>query len=151
VTTTFTDAIDRRVVAQDSAEDIGQVKTFICDRSGTRVIKLQVAGRKRSAEIVDYGDVSSFGPDAVMIRSASCVHPLETERSADQVRGHVEYLGARVLSVEGVEHGTVTDVHFDETNGAVVGILGDVVGRVAAEEIRSLGTYAVVIAEPKVS
>lgn len=144
MTTSFTDAMKRKVVAEDTADDIGKVKTFVCDVSGTKITQIQVAGRKRNAELVDYSAVASFGADVVLIRSEGDLHEADDERANEMVRGNIEYIGSRVLSSDGQEHGKVTEVHFDEANGDVVAFLGDVVGRVEASKIRSLGSYAVV-------
>lgn len=145
MTIAFTEAIDRKVVAEDTADDLGEVKTFICDVAGKRVTRIQVAGGSRKPQLVDYADISSFGTDVVLVRKATDVHEADDDRTTDMVRGDVEYIGSRILTTDGREDGKVTEVHFDETNGDIIALLGDTIGRVAAEDIRGLGSYAVVV------
>ncbi len=145
MSSTFTSAIGRKVVDAATADDVGKIKTFVVDQTGRRITRLQVAGTKRHPQMVDWADVSSFGEDVVLIASRSALHEPGEERTTDIVKGHVEYVGARILTVEGVERGTVDDVHFDAETGDVKALMGDEVGRVDAARIRSLGTYAAVI------
>ena len=53
-------------------------------------------------------------------------------------------LGTRVLTVDGRELGTVTDVEFDTDSGAVVRVQTDQ-GPIEPDRLRSLGSYALVV------
>ncbi|MDH3302344.1 MAG: PRC-barrel domain-containing protein [Acidimicrobiia bacterium] len=142
--TTFTSAIGRNVVDSATADDVGSVKTIVVDQEGRRITGIQVAGRKRHAQMVDWGDVDSFGEDVVLISSKRAIHEPVEERTADTVKGDVHYIGSRVLTVDGAELGRVKDVHFDTDTGEVIALMSDS-GRVEADRIRSLGTYAAVV------
>ena len=140
-------ALGRRVVAVDTAEDIGAVKSFVLDRSGQRITQLHVAGGKRSAELVNWSDVTAFGADAVMVASRRAVTDSVEERADQMVRGRVEVIGARVLDTEGFEHGAVTDIEFDTDDGTVLAAVGHGT-RWPGDSIRSLGGYALIIDPP---
>lgn len=140
----FTSAIGRKVVDSATADDVGEVKAFVVDQAGRQITRIQISGRSRHAQLVDWADVNSFGDDVVLISSQSAIHEPTEERTTDIVKGDIHYIGTRILSVEGVELGTVEDVHFDTGSGAVIAIMGDN-GRVEAARIRSLGTYAAVV------
>lgn len=145
MTTSFTSAIGRKVIAANSADDVGKVKTFVVDQAGTSITQIQVTGRKRNAELVNWQDVEAFGPDALIIKDVVHLHEAPDERTEEMVRGTVEYLDSLILSDDGEELGTVSDVHFDEKSGEIVGVLGETVGRVEGDKIASLGSYALVI------
>ena len=141
---TVSAAIGRRVVAQDTADEIGQVKAFVIDHSGRQVERIQVAGHKRNARLVDWSAIATFGSDAVMVAAHDDVGEAADERDQEVVRGEVTVLGARILDTTGLEHGRVTDVAFDPTTGAVVDVVGGD-AHIAPDRIRSLGTWALVV------
>lgn len=139
------ETIGRRVVASDTAEEIGEVKTFVISPDGKSVTQLQVTGRKRNAMLVDWNDVDSLGADVVMVSGLDRLHEPDDDRADDMVRGNIEFVGSRVVSTDGRDLGTVSDVHFDDVSGEVLALIGDGVGRVGAENIHSLGSYAAVV------
>lgn len=137
-------ALGRRVIASDTADEIGEVKAFVVDRSGRSIDRVQVAGRARHARLIDWSDIATFGPDAVMVVAHDAVHEPADDRDAEVVRGNVEVLGARILDTAGFEHGTVTDLRFDPRSGDIVGVVaGD--ASIDRQRIRSLGTWALVV------
>lgn len=140
----FTSAIGRKVIDSATADDVGEVKAFVVDEAGRKITRIQIAGRSRHAQLVDWDDVDSFGDDVVLISSRGAIHESTEERTTDIVKGDIHYIGSRILSVEGVELGTVEDVHFDTETGEVMALMGDS-GRVEGTRIRSLGTYAAVV------
>ena len=140
----FTKAVGRKVVDSATADDVGEIKTFVVDQAGRRITRIQVAGRNRNPQMVDWADVKSFGDDVVLITSQSAIHDATEERTTDIVKGAVDYIGTRIITVDGEELGAVDDVHFDTGTGEVIAIMGNN-GRVEAARIRSLGTYAAVV------
>jgi uncharacterized protein YrrD len=140
-------ALGRRVVAVDTAEDVGTVKAFVLDHTGRHITHLHVAGGRRSAQLVNWSDLTAFGSDAVMVASQDAVTDSVQERADEMVRGHVEAIGARVLDTAGFEHGTVTDIQFDPDNGTVLAAVG-VDSRWPGDTIRALGSYALIIDPP---
>ncbi len=140
-------ALGRRVVAVDTAEDVGEVKAFVLDRSGRKITQLHIAGGKRSAQLVNWSDLTAFGADAVMVATQSAVTDSVEERAEEMVRGPVHTIGARVLDTEGFEHGTVTDVEFDPTDGSVLAAI-EADARWPGDTIRALGSYALIIEAP---
>ena len=138
------ESLGRPVVAADTAENVGEVKAFVLDRSGRTITQLHIAGRKRSAAMVNWSDLSGFGTDAVMVASHDTFTDSVEERADEMVRGHVEVIGARVLDTDGFEHGVLADLEFDPATGAVIAAIGD--GRQwPSDAIRSLGSYALVV------
>lgn len=141
----LTEVLGRKVVALDDAEDIGTFEAIVPDRAGRVIERIQIGGRKRSPELVDWDRVTSVGKDAVMVESADAAHQSREDEPDDlYVRGKIEIIGARVLDTDGFEAGEVTDLHFDTETGEITAAMTDD-GRIPAERIRSLGTYALVI------
>ncbi len=137
-------ALGRRVVAQDTADEVGEVKAVVIDRSGRHVERIQVAGHKRNPRLVDWSAIATFGPDAVLLTAHEDVGDAVDDRDREVARGAVAILGARILDTAGFEHGRVADVELDPVTGDVLGIVGDG-ARIDAEHIRSLGTWALVV------
>ncbi len=133
------------VVALDTAEEIGEVKHFVVSSDVSRIERLHIDGRRKKAVFAEWGDIESFGPDRVMVRTEGSSSQSEDERDIDAAKGKVELLGSRVLDTAGFERGTVTDATFDGATGQIADItLSD--GRTtAAANVHSLGSYAVVI------
>ena len=137
-------ALGRRVVAQDTADEVGEVKAVVIDRAGRRIERIQVAGPKRHPRLVDWSSIASFGPDAVILGDHDDIGDPVDDRDQEVVRGDVAVIGARILDTAGFEHGRVADVTFDPETGAIVGVVGDD-AHIAADHIRSLGTWALVV------
>jgi len=145
----LTECIGRRVIASDSAEEIGEVKRFVFDQSGRSITQVQIGGRKRKAELVDWADIGSFGADAVMVTSADRVHHPIDDRQEAMVDGDIAYLGVKVLSSDGVQVGKVDAVHFDESSGTVLGAeISEGFGLVPTDRIHGLGSFALVVSAP---
>lgn len=133
-----------RVVALDTAEEVGTVKAFVVDRSATRVERLQVAGRKKHALFADWSSLESFGEDVVMVKTADSLTESDDARDVDAAKGAISILGARILDSDGFEHGTVSDAVFDARTGDIIEVHGPD-GAIDAGSIRSLGSYALVV------
>lgn len=144
-TSSVAEIMGRKVISVAGGEDVGEIKAVVVDRGANRIERFQVGGRKRSPEMIDWEQVQSIGSDAVMITAAEDVHESRKDEPDDlYVRGDIEIIGATVLDTAGFERGSVTDLHFDADSGAVLAAMTND-GRVAAEQLRSLGTYALVI------
>ena len=70
--------------------------------------------------MLEWSSVAAFGADAVMASSGDDPSTIDNDHQKAAVKGDVTMLGARVLTVEGVEVGTVDDVEFDTDSGTVV-------------------------------
>lgn len=140
----FKDAHGRSVVAADSAETLGEVKALIVDASASRVDGIHVAGGGRSATIIPWSSVRSFGADAVIADAADALQPVTDERETQAVKGKLAALGSRVLTTSGFSMGTTEDVFFDAATGNLTEVLTEQ-GTIEASRIRSLGSYALIV------
>jgi uncharacterized protein YrrD len=139
-------ALGTKVIDIASAEVVGKVKEFVVDRSGTDIVRLQIAGRKKRAQFVDWSQVSSFGADAVMVTVATTDDPASGDpvSSTGADDGRAGLLGARILDTGGFEHGAVDDAMIDGDSGTVVEIRGGGEG-FNGSAVRGFGSFAVVV------
>ncbi len=137
-------ATGRRVVASDTAEEVGVVKAFVVTQPPTNIAALHVTGRKRSAQLVDWAHVTGFGPDAVMIESAGTLRDVVDDTEKLAVSNHTQLLGIRVLDTLGTEHGTTDDAVFEPSDGSIISATNGT-ARWDGGALRSLGSYALVV------
>ncbi|MDQ6804034.1 MAG: PRC-barrel domain-containing protein [Actinomycetota bacterium] len=143
----FTSAVGRKMVSRASAEELGSLTRIVVDVPQRKVSSL-VMGKGRKAVLVDWDQVSGFGPDAVMIADESALHQPRDEREKAAADGKLELVGRRVLSDMGEELGETSDVLLDSTTGTVETL---VIGEreVPATSILGAGSYAVVVKAPE--
>jgi uncharacterized protein YrrD len=134
------DVTGTRVMSRASAQKMGKVERVLLGVPPRRVVALQV-GRD---QLVDWRDVSGVGTDAVVVESEERVRQATDAREERAMAGDFDWKGKRVLSDHGNELGTVTEVELDEATGAIEAVL-TTEGRVAAERLRALGSYCLVV------
>jgi uncharacterized protein YrrD len=138
------EAMGRSVVARDTAETVGQVVGAVVDPASRRIVALQV-GKGHKGRLADWTSLTGVGPDAVVVDTAASLREPRREREERVVKGDVPLLGGRVLTDRGDLLGALDDVEFDESTGAVEALVaGD--ESIAAARLRSIGSYAVVVA-----
>lgn len=134
----FLNALGRSVVAGDSAENIGAVKSFVVSEDAGHICSIHIGGHRRGAMFLAWQSVGSFGPDAIVAKARP-----ETGWKPD--RFGVDLIGSRVLTTTGFIAGKVLDVRFETTDGSVVSVETDA-GSIDAARLRSVGLYALVVA-----
>lgn len=144
MTETMTNAAGRRVVAADTAEELGEVKGFVIDATATTIDAIHIAGRGKKATVVPWSSISSFGDDAVMVNQAEQTAQAGSDREVESVKGQIAMRGSRILTTHGFEDGTVDDATFDASTGAITAVTGTN-GTIDGSRLRSLGTYALVV------
>lgn len=142
----FTAAVGRKLVSRASAEELGSLSHLVVDVPQRKVTSL-VTGKGRKAALVDWDQVSGFGPDAIMIADEGALHRPRDDRESAAAEGKLEFVGRLVLSDMGDELGEVTDVIFDPATGTIETlVIGD--REVPASSILGAGSYAVVVKAP---
>ena len=142
----FAAASGRKIVSRTSAEELGNLAHIVVDVKRRQVASL-VVGKGRKALLIDWEQVSGFGPDAVMVADESALHPPRDDREHAAASGKLELVGKRALSDMGNDLGTVTDVVFDPVTGALENlVLGD--RETPAASLLGVGSFAVIVREP---
>jgi uncharacterized protein YrrD len=143
VSDSFRNATGRKVVSRASAGDLGIVSHFLVD-VGQRRIAAVVVGRGRKARLLDWAQVSGFGPDAVMVSDEGSLRTAAGDREQASADGKLDMLGKRTLTERGNAIGTIGDVTFDPGTGAIESLqVGD--RMIPATSMVGSGTYAVVV------
>jgi uncharacterized protein YrrD len=112
----FLAARGRPVVSRTTAEDLGSVAHFVIDATQSRIASL-VVGKGRAALLVDFENVTGFGPDAVMVTDESALYAPSDAHDEAAAAGRLALLGKRALTDMGNEIGTIGDVLFDPVTG----------------------------------
>jgi sporulation protein YlmC with PRC-barrel domain len=143
VSDSFRRATGRKVVSRSSATDLGSVEQFLVD-AGERRVEAVIVGRGRKARLVDWADLSGFGPDAVMVRDDGALRQPLDDKDRAAADGKLDLLGKRVLSERGSELGEIDDVTFDPGTGTIEMLrMGD--REIPAGCLLGSGSYAVVV------
>jgi sporulation protein YlmC with PRC-barrel domain len=145
VSESFRDSVGRKVVSRSSAKELGSVRHLLVDARQRRVAAV-VIGRGKKAQLVDWAQLSGYGPDAVMVGDEGALRPPSDDREQAGASGRLELVGKRALSERGNELGELDDVTFDADTGVLEDLL---IGarRVPAGSLLGCGSYAAVLDE----
>jgi len=134
-------AAGRKVISRADARDLGVVGHLLVDPAERRIAAI-VIGRGRKAQLIDWSQVTGFGPDAVMVIDDGAVRAPIDDR--ERAAAAVEMVGRRVLTEHGTELGMLDDVTFDAATGTVEMLrTGD--REIPAGSLLGSGPYAVVV------
>jgi len=143
VSESFRYSIGRKVVSRASAKELGAVNHLLVDAQQRRITAV-VIGRGKKTRLVDWTQLSGFGPDAVMVVDEVALRLPADDRERSGGDGKLELLGKRALSELGNELGKIDDVTFDADTGALEDlVIGD--RRVPAGALVGSGSYAAVL------
>ncbi|MFK4071330.1 PRC-barrel domain-containing protein [Streptomyces sp. NPDC029674] len=118
--------LTKRPVVTLGGEAVAQVKDVVLDGAGGRIAGFTLAGRGLLSgplrKSLPWSAVHALGTDAVMIASADSLQERSAVASAGETSGGL-VRGARVLTDQGVQVGTVLDVVVETgREGRVVGL-----------------------------
>ncbi|MHB8220833.1 MAG: hypothetical protein ACYDHU_11035 [Acidimicrobiales bacterium] len=103
-----------------------------------------IIGRGKKAQLVDWAQLSGFGPDAVMVVDEGALRPPADDREEAAIEGKLELVGKRALSDRGTFLGELDDVTFDADSGLLEELLiGD--RRLPAASLLGSGSFAAVL------
>jgi sporulation protein YlmC with PRC-barrel domain len=124
----------RRVVSRASAETLGDVSDLFLTTGPATVSALQV-GKGRKGATVPWHLIVGIGPDAVVVTD---------DESAAGTAAGASPLGRLLLSELGNAAGTVTDVEFNESTGAVISLATES-ALVEGDRLLANGPYALIV------
>lgn len=141
----FRRATGRKVISRASAQDLGAVSHLLVDVERREIVGV-IIGRGKKARLVDWAQLSGFGPDAVMVGDEGALRPPADDRERAAADGRLELLGKRALTERGNELGKLDDVTFDpDTGGLEMLLISE--QRVPAASLLGNGSYAAVLDE----
>jgi uncharacterized protein YrrD len=84
----FRRATGRKVISRASAQDLGAVSHLLVDVERREIVGV-IIGRGKKARLVDWAQLSGFGPDAVMVGDEGALRPPADDRErAASGNGH---------------------------------------------------------------
>src|SRR3954447_1917639 len=137
--TSLRHAVGKPAIVRETAEQLGAIQHFVVDADARRVRALAVSAG-RGTQLVDWSQVESIGPDAVIVDGSH--EPTGDDDRA--VSGALHPLEKRVLSDRGNQIGTLDDVEIDGEGRVQSMVVGD--QHVDGVRLEGVGSYAVVIA-----
>jgi len=140
----FSQARKRAVVNTATATRVARVDGFVVLPGPARVALLRLGKVSGAGTLLAWDDVQGFGPDAVTVASDAVLRPARDQLEQRAENNDLEILGKRVLSEQGTELGTVTDVDFDPETGAVTSLITKT-EIIAGQRLIGLGGYAAVV------
>lgn len=140
----FSEARKRAVVNTATATRVARVDGFVVLPGPARVALLRLGKVSGPGSLLAWEDVQGFGPDAVTVATDAVIRPPRDDLEQRAENSDLEILGKRLLSEQGTELGTVTDVDFDPETGAVTSLITKT-DTVAGQRLIGLGGYAAVV------
>ena len=95
----FRQSVGRKVVSRASAKELGAVNHLLIDAQQREVAAI-VIGRGKKARLVDWAQLSGFGPDAVMVIDEGALRPPVDGRERDGADGKLELVGKKASANE---------------------------------------------------
>ena len=139
----FERATGRKVISVASAQEVGAIAHLLIDTE-RRAVAALVIGKGKRAHLVDWAQVTGFGPDAVMVSDEAALRAPENDRERLAASGALELVGKRVLSETGNGLGAIDDVMFDPSTGTLEVIrIGN--REIPADALLGSGSYAAVL------
>lgn len=140
----FSRARKRAVVSTATATRVARVDGFVVRPGPARVVLLRLGKVRGHGTLLAWEDVQGFGPDAVTVATDAVIRPPRDDLEQRAEDNTLEILGKRLLSEQGTELGTVTDVDFDPETGAVISLITKT-DTVAGQRLIGVGGYAAVV------
>lgn len=139
----FSETSGQKVVSTDDASTVGHVGSFVIDPSAHKIVALSLKKTPGSGTMLPWTDITAFGIDAVTVAGDHLI-VIEQGDFAELNDKHHEILKKRILTSAGQQVGTVRDIDFDPTDGAILSILTDD-QPIDGSTLIGIGSYAVIV------
>jgi uncharacterized protein YrrD len=117
------DIVGLKVVAKNSGSFAGEVKELIYDPQSNRVRALLLGqnGLFGDSRLLMFDDITSIGKDVVIIETTKVIKKeSEVPEEVSQIARESNYLTkTKIITEDGKDLGTVSDIFFDENSGEV--------------------------------
>lgn len=116
--------IGKRVIGLADASDLGTVRDLVFDANADQCIGLvlQEGGMMSEAQVVPWEQITTLGPDAVMVQSESSRIGISSDaRIRASMEQDFSLSGDRIATTEGNQIGSLGDVYIDEKTGQRLG------------------------------
>ena len=149
MTTTLRSCYGRALLSRESAVHLGNLEHYILDVARGAISALATTSGKQTL-LVDWADIISFGPDAIVVGSDADLRPASSEREHQTISGALALIGKTVLSDRGNLLGTLEDASFEEASGFLTTLSVD--GQhLPISALRGHGSYALMVSQAAIS
>jgi uncharacterized protein YrrD len=145
--TALSTLIGAKVVSRASAEELGTIQGAVVDLPGRMIAAWQI-GKGRRAQIVEHSHLTGMGSAAVVVDDEDNLRDATSPEETATVKGNRPLIGHTALSDAGDILGDVQDAEIDTDTGALLSV-STPAGPYDAEQLRGLGSFALVIAVPR--
>ena len=104
--------------------DLGKVIDLVFDHDADECVALVLrdSGFMKSGQVVPWSDINAIGKDAVIVKSeASIVNPQDHGRLRAIMERETHLSGTQILTEDGRNIGSFSEIFLDETTGKVLG------------------------------
>jgi uncharacterized protein YrrD len=118
------DLINKLVVTYDMGERVERIKDLLFDQDSNQLLGFLVTegGWLSSGRAILLQDVQALGPNAVVISSKDAIAKAKEVPGIKQILKRNNVLkGTRIMTTDGRDLGTMVDLYFNESTGAVEG------------------------------
>lgn len=118
------DVIGKPVIAFDTGEQFERIEDLIFDQNNNQLLGFVVdeAGWFSGARVLPLNRVQALGPDTVIVPDKSAVIPADNEPIFSKILERNNILkGTKIVTTDGKDLGTLTDLYFDEQTGMIEG------------------------------
>jgi len=116
--------ISKPVVAYDSGEEFQTIVDLIFDQESNQLLGFLVdeGGWFSNALVLPLSNVQAIGADAVIVASRDAINSATEFPAMQSILERDNILkGTRIMTIDGRDLGTMVDLYFDDTTGAIEG------------------------------
>lgn len=154
----FKDFKGRPVVTLDNAETVGQVSELLLDftKEQVRGLRVNMNGLFSGHRDLAWGDIRAIGQDAVTVANGDALKEDSALPDIANLPDVGDVTGSSVMGEAGNQIGTVSDVEFDTSSGAITGYvlsegflsrLQGIVHIVPASDVQSISKNMLVVSD----
>ena len=112
-------------VVDSKGGTIGEVEEVLCSRARGRIMGIIIKRKKpaRGQAIVHYKDILSFGDDLLIVNDRLTKNNADIPPDIVRTLEEEDITGYTVITAEGKELGTISDVMISDANGSIEGYL----------------------------
>ncbi|PZU95791.1 MAG: hypothetical protein DCE90_11580 [Pseudanabaena sp.] len=116
--------IGKPIVAYDSGEEFRTIVDLIFDQESNQLLGFLVdeGGWFSSALVLPLTNIQAIGADAVIVASRDAIDSAQEFPAMQSILERDNILkGTRIMTLDGRDLGTMVDLYFDDTSGAIEG------------------------------
>src|SRR3712207_6489344 len=118
------DLIGKPIVSFDDGSEIETIQDLVFDQNNNQLLGFVVdeGGWFSGARVLPLNRVQALGPDTVIVPDKKAVIPADADPTFRRILERNNVLkGTKIVTTDGKDLGTLTDLYFDEKTGMVEG------------------------------